>query len=91
MTTTTAIDQARVEAFVGKVLTDTSAFTTTLLAGLGDRLGLWKDLAASGPATSVELAERSGISERYAREWLSAMTASGYLERRPGEWPATTS
>lgn len=34
MTTTTAIDQARAEAFVGKVLTDTSAFTTTLLSAM---------------------------------------------------------
>ncbi|HVM15030.1 MAG TPA: methyltransferase domain-containing protein [Egibacteraceae bacterium] len=78
--TTTNIDQQRMEAFVGKVLADTSAFTTTLLAGIGDRLGLWKDLAGRGPATSAQLAERTGISERYAREWLSAMTASGYLE-----------
>lgn len=80
MTTTPTIDQARVEAFVGKVLSDTSAFTTTLLAGIGDRLGLWKELASRGPATSAELAERAGINERYAREWLSAMTASGYLD-----------
>src|SRR5690606_16694824 len=39
----------------------------------------FKNLAAGGPATSAELAARAGISERYAREWLSAMACAGYL------------
>ena len=42
----TTIDQAKQEAFVYKVLGDTSASMTTLLASIGDRLGLFKDLAA---------------------------------------------
>jgi len=73
-------DQAKMEAFVYRVLGDTSAAFTTLLAAIGDRLGLFKDLAANGSATSVALATRTGINERYAREWLGAMTAAGYLD-----------
>src|SRR6266850_3218347 len=65
-----ALDQAKMDTFVHKVLGDTSATMTTTLAVLGDRLGLFKDLAAHGPATSDELASRMGINERYAREWL---------------------
>ena len=65
-----ALDQTKMEAFVHKVLGDTSATMITILAVLGDRLGLFKDLAAHGPATSSELAIRTGINERYAREWL---------------------
>lgn len=76
-------DQTAVEAFVGKVLTDTSSAMITTLAGIGDRLGLWRDLADHGPATSAELAARAGIQERYAREWLSAMSAHGYLTYEP--------
>ena len=64
-----SVDQAKVEAFVGKVLLDTSATMVTMLVVIGDRLGLFKDLAAHGPTTSVELADRAGIHERYAREW----------------------
>lgn len=75
-----AIEQAKVEAFVGKVLGDTSATLVTILAVIGDRLGLFKDLAANGPATSAELAVRAGINERYAREWLGAMATAGYVE-----------
>ena len=50
---------------------------------LGDRLALFKNLAAQGPATSDELASRAGITERYAREWLSALACAGYLEYDP--------
>jgi 2-polyprenyl-3-methyl-5-hydroxy-6-metoxy-1,4-benzoquinol methylase len=80
MATTVAIDQAKTDAFLGKVLTDTSGMTATVMAGIGDRLGLFKALASHGPATSTELAERAGVDERYAREWLSAMASAGYLE-----------
>src|SRR5215469_2046872 len=47
---------------------------------LGERLGLYRALAADGPATSAELAERTGTAERYVREWLEHHAASGLLE-----------
>ncbi|GAC1610981.1 MAG: class I SAM-dependent methyltransferase [Mycobacteriales bacterium] len=46
---------------------------------LGDRLGLYRALAEKGPATSFELAERAGIHERYAREWLEQQAVAGFL------------
>jgi SAM-dependent methyltransferase len=83
MTDQPALDQAKMEAFVHKVLGDTSATLTTILAVLGDRLGLFKDLAAHGPATSDALASRLGLNERYTREWLGGMASAGYLEYDP--------
>lgn len=83
MTTQPALDQAKMEAFVHKVLGDTSATLTTTLAAIGDRLGLFQALATHGPATSVELATRTGINERYAREWLGGMASAGYLTYEP--------
>lgn len=56
MTTQPTIDQAKTEAFLGKVLSDTSGMTTTILASIGDRLGLFTNLA-HGPATSTEFGE----------------------------------
>ena len=47
---------------------------------LGDRLGLYRALHAGGPATSAELATRTGTAERYVREWLEHHAASGLLE-----------
>ncbi|HZT98704.1 MAG TPA: methyltransferase domain-containing protein [Ktedonobacteraceae bacterium] len=82
MTTQPAIDQAKTEAFLGKVLGDTSGMTVTIMAAIGDRLGLFKNLS-QGPATSTQLATQTNINERYAREWLSAMASAGYVEYDP--------
>jgi SAM-dependent methyltransferase len=76
--TTPVPDQAKVEEFVGKAIGDFSGAMTTVLCALGDRLGLFKELAA-GPANSDELARRAGIDPRYALEWLRAMAAAGYI------------
>ena len=47
---------------------------------IGDRLGLYRALAEGGPATSVELADRAGIAERYAREWLEHQAVGAILD-----------
>jgi predicted O-methyltransferase YrrM len=46
---------------------------------LGERLGLYRALAKSGPVTSSQLAARTGTSERYVREWLEQQAASDLL------------
>jgi 2-polyprenyl-3-methyl-5-hydroxy-6-metoxy-1,4-benzoquinol methylase len=46
---------------------------------LGDRLGLYRSLADDGPATAAQLAQRAGIDERYAREWLEQQAVTGFL------------
>jgi SAM-dependent methyltransferase len=74
-----AIDEAKVEAFMGKVIGDFSGAMMTMYCALGDRLGLFKTLAG-GAATSAELAKRAGVNERYALEWLRGMAAAGYIE-----------
>jgi 2-polyprenyl-3-methyl-5-hydroxy-6-metoxy-1,4-benzoquinol methylase len=79
------MDENRAQQFTGRVLTDTAAAATVVMAALGDRLGLFKLLAQAGPATSGELAGRAGLSERYVREWLGGMRAAGYLEFDPAQ------
>src|SRR2546423_5675191 len=73
------IDPARREEFVEKVVEQISGTRTTLLGAIGDRLGLFKNLAEQGPATSAELASRTKLNERYLREWLGGMATAGYL------------
>ena len=67
-----------VDVFAGKVFGSIQG--TMELAGiyLGDKLGLYQAVA-DAPATSAELAQRAGIHERYAREWLEHQAANGYL------------
>jgi SAM-dependent methyltransferase len=46
---------------------------------LGERLGFYRKLDTGGPATSIELAQRAGTDERYAREWLEQQAVTGFL------------
>jgi SAM-dependent methyltransferase len=81
--TTTVVDEARMEQFLGQAVTDMGAAMNAVLVLLGQELGLWPALAGAGPLTIAEIAERSGVTERYVREWASAQAASGYLEYDP--------
>jgi SAM-dependent methyltransferase len=74
-----APDLTVLEEFATKVALDRAAGYHAVQVYLGDRLGLWRTLATLGNATSVELAERSGLAERYVREWLGTQAAAGYV------------
>jgi 2-polyprenyl-3-methyl-5-hydroxy-6-metoxy-1,4-benzoquinol methylase len=74
-----AIDQGKLEQFMGRVVGDVGAAMSGVLVVIGERLGLFRALAASGPATAAELAGRTECTERYVREWLNAMAAGGYV------------
>lgn len=74
------MDQAKLDAFVGKVFGDLTAALSAPLLLVGDRLGLYKAMAAGGPMTSKELAKKTRTAERYVREWLANQGAAGYLE-----------
>jgi 2-polyprenyl-3-methyl-5-hydroxy-6-metoxy-1,4-benzoquinol methylase len=84
-TTQTFAEEEQAQAFLGQVFADLTGLTNTALASIGDRLGIFKDLAAHGPATSQELATRTGLNERYVREWLGGMASAGYLAYDPQE------
>jgi 2-polyprenyl-3-methyl-5-hydroxy-6-metoxy-1,4-benzoquinol methylase len=73
------INQQKLEAFVGTMVSEMGAAANAALVLLGDRLGLFRALADHGPMTSDQLAARTGTRERYVREWLSSQAASGYV------------
>lgn len=72
------VNQEKLDKFLGTMITDMGAAMTAALVLIGDRLGLYKALAAE-PMTPGELAKRTGTTERYVREWLSAQAAAGYV------------
>src|SRR5215475_5878588 len=74
-----SIDEAKLNEFLGKAVTDLGAALSATLMLVGDRLGLYKALA-KGPLTAAELAERTGTHERYVREWLANQGAGGYVQ-----------
>lgn len=69
-------DMQRVQAFGERVFGMYTGGMLSHLIDIGHRTGLF-EAAALGPATSIALAERAGLQERYVREWLGAMTTGG--------------
>jgi SAM-dependent methyltransferase len=76
---TTDINEAKLEAFMGQAVSDMGAIISAPLMVIGEKLGLYKAMAGAGPMTSAELAERTGVAERSVREWLGNQAAGGYV------------
>ena len=81
--TTVAVDTDKLMAFVGQAVGEVGATLNAGLVVMGDKLGYYRALAGAGPTTPAELAERTGTSEHYAREWLNAQAAGGFVEYDP--------
>ena len=77
-----ALDQDKLNTFIGKALGDIGAAASAALVVIGDKLGLYRELQKSS-LTSEELAKRTGTNERYVREWLANQAAGDYLEYDP--------
>ncbi|MET7714433.1 methyltransferase domain-containing protein [Streptomyces sp. NPDC005407] len=69
--------------FQQRIIGDAATAVRALTVALGERLGLYAALADSPSLTAPELAERAGIQEMYAREWLHAQVSGGYVETDP--------
>ena len=74
---------AEIQAAVGQMISDLGAAFSGVLVNIGRRLGLYKAMAEIGVCTSEQLAEATGIRERYVREWLNNQAAGGYLRYEP--------
>jgi SAM-dependent methyltransferase len=77
--TTTTIDEKKLNEFMGRAVGDIGAGISAALVVIGDKLGLYKAMAAAGPVTPAELATRTETTERYVREWLNNQAAGGYV------------
>lgn len=79
----TTVNQERLNQFLGKFVGDFGAALHAPTVIIGEKLGLYRALAAAGPLDSQALADRTGTNERYVREWLAAQAASGYVNYDP--------
>lgn len=86
---TSELETTRLEALLGTVVSELGAAANAALVIAGDRLGLYRALAAGGAMTSAELAARTGTHERYIREWLAAQAASGFVTYENGTFRLT--
>ena len=73
------VSEERLNAFLGRAVGDLAASVSAVLMLIGDELGLYSALAGQRLSASA-LAEKTGTSERYLREWLANQAAGGYVE-----------
>ncbi|MGO6968462.1 class I SAM-dependent methyltransferase [Rhizobium leguminosarum] len=72
-------DMQKLDALVGRLVGDVGAAMSGALVVLGDQVGLYKAMADGTPMSVQDLAKKTGIKERYLREWLSAQAAADYV------------
>ena len=77
---TATIGEARRDELAGRLAGAVLATLDLQAVYVGDRLGLYRALEDGGPATAPELAARSGIHPRYAREWLEHQAVGAILD-----------
>ena len=73
-----ALDMDKLNAFIGQFVGDLGAAVHAGMVVIGEKLGLYKALAAA-PMTPAELAAATHTDERYLREWLASQAAGGYI------------
>ena len=73
-------DKQRARGFMTTMIDMLNAGGMSLMVSVGHRTGLFDTMAGIGPATSVELADRAQLDERYVREWLAAMASGGIVD-----------
>ncbi len=80
------MDLEKARAFAGQVAQERVGASLSLLNYVGDVLGLWRAMAGAGAVTSAELAGRTGLAERYVREWLAGQTVAGHVTHEDGRF-----
>lgn len=78
-----SFDQSKAEAFAGDLMNTLNSAATGLMISIGHRTGLFDYLAKSPASTYEEIARKTGLQERYVREWLNAMVTSKIIDYRP--------
>ena len=76
-------DQARADAFAGKMLAVLNGGALALMTSVGHRVGLFDAMCGLKPSTSEQIATVAGLNERYVREWLGAMVTGVIIEYDP--------
>lgn len=81
---TADFDATRHEAFGERVVGMLNDASLTFMLSIGHRTGLLDSLRRlNRPATTHEIADESGLSERYVREWLGALVTGRVVDYDP--------
>jgi 2-polyprenyl-3-methyl-5-hydroxy-6-metoxy-1,4-benzoquinol methylase len=82
---TQTFDQAKADAFAGKMLETLNYSALALFSSVGHQTGLFDAMAKLPPSPSEEIAQAAGLNERYVREWLGGLTLARVIEYDPAK------
>jgi 2-polyprenyl-3-methyl-5-hydroxy-6-metoxy-1,4-benzoquinol methylase len=71
------------DVYAGRIARTLNSGFIALMISVGHRTGLFDVMAALPPSTSSEIAVAAGLTERYVREWLAAMTTAHIVDHDP--------
>ena len=74
------LDPAKVKASGERIFGYLKGMGVSAMIYLGDKLGLYQALDGAGPVTSAELAQKTGLHERWVREWIRGQAAAGIID-----------
>ncbi len=80
-----AIDQDKLRSFSSIIWGYKQGEMVSLLIQIGDRLGLYKALQGAGAVTAAELADKTGLKERWLLEWLRGQAAARLVDYHDGD------
>lgn len=79
----TEFDQKKSEVFAEKLLNIFNSGALAVMISIGHRTRLFDIMSSMPPSTSVQIADKSKLNERYIREWLGAMVVGRIIEYNP--------
>lgn len=76
-------DASRADTFAGSLIDTLNKSSLSYMISIGHRSGLFDTMSNMEYATSVEIAGKANLNERYVREWLGAMVTGGIIDYSP--------
>jgi hypothetical protein len=70
-----SVDPEKLEVFMGKMIGHMTGSMLCYSIWLGDELGLYREVAGTGPRKADSVAHKTGCNARLVREWLDAQAA----------------
>lgn len=79
----TELDQDKAQAFAGRMLGFLNGASIAQMISIGHQTALFDIMSTLPPSTSRQIAEASGLTERYVREWLGCMVTGRIIDHEP--------
>src|SRR5947207_4945151 len=70
------VDPQKIKAGGERIFGYLKGMGVSAMIYLGDKLGLYQALDGAGPVTSEDLAQKTGLHERWVREWIRGQAAA---------------